>query len=55
MNSTSSSGSVALICCAHIVHDLVDAAAAFGFELDREVAGVGFSNGGKTHLQAGAA
>ena len=40
---------------AHIVHHLVDRAAALGFQLHGEVAGVGFGDGGEAHLQAGAA
>ena len=51
----SSSGSVVLICCAHVFHHFVDAAAALGLELHGEVAGVGFGHGGQAHLQAGAA
>ena len=55
MNSTSSSGSAALICCAGVGHDFVDAAAAVVLEHDGEVAGVGFGDGGEAHLEAGAA
>ena len=38
-----------------IFHYIVDATAAFGLELHREIAGVGFSHCGQPHLQAGAA
>ncbi len=38
-----------------VLHDSVDAAAAMVCEQDAEVAGVGFGDGGETHLQAGAA
>ena len=55
MNSMSSSGSVRLDLSAHVGHDVVDCAAALGLELYGEVAGVGLSDGGKAHLQAGAA
>ncbi len=40
---------------ADVGDDVVDGAAAFGFELDGDVAGVGLSDGGEAHLQAGAA
>src|ERR1039457_6726940 len=40
---------------ADIVNDFVDGPAAFGFQLDSEIASVGFGHGGKAHLQAGAA
>ena len=40
---------------AGVLHDVVDAAAAVVGEQDGEVAGVGFCNGGESHLQAGAA
>ena len=49
------SGSLALILRADVGDDFVDGAAALGFELDGEVAGVGFGDGGEAHLQAGAA
>ena len=55
VNSMSSSGSVFWICCADVGDDLVDGAGAFGLQLDGDVAGVGFGDGGETHLQAGAA
>ena len=40
---------------AHVGHHVVDGAAALGFQLDGEVAGVGLGHGGQAHLQAGAA
>ena len=40
---------------AGVFHDVVDAAAAFVSKHDGEVAGVGFGDGGETHLEAGAA
>ncbi len=44
-----------LIWLAHVGNHLVDAAAALLLELDRNIAGIGFGNGGKAQLQAGAA
>ena len=40
---------------ADVGDDLVDVAAALGFELDGDVAGVGLGDGGEAHLEAGAA
>ena len=39
----------------HIFHHVIDAAAALGFELYREVAGIGLSHRGQPHLQSGSA
>ena len=40
---------------AHVLHHVVNGAAALGLQLHGEVAGVGFGHGGQAHLQAGAA
>ncbi len=47
----SSSGSVALMLAAHLVHHVPDGAAALRLELDGEVAGVGLGDRGEAQLQ----